>query len=132
MAKYDRQKIYDKYGGHCAYCGCEIEFKAMQVDHVISQLNRESTMKNRHFLEDWIPGFLRHLTYDDLHHIDNLMPSCRSCNLYKSAMRLEVFRRELWLLVERLNKRVVIYKISKRYGTIQETNKPIQFYFEQF
>lgn len=32
MAKQNkklRQEIYDKYNGHCAYCGCEIELKDM-------------------------------------------------------------------------------------------------------
>ena len=29
-----RQKIYDKYNGHCAYCGKELTFEQMQVDHI--------------------------------------------------------------------------------------------------
>lgn len=37
--KKTRIKVYDKffrnYIGRCAYCGCEIEYKDMQVDHVI-------------------------------------------------------------------------------------------------
>ena len=30
-----RLKVYDKYRGHCAYCGKEIVMKDMQVDHII-------------------------------------------------------------------------------------------------
>lgn len=34
MNKKTRLKVYEKYGGHCAYCGEAIEFKEMQVDHI--------------------------------------------------------------------------------------------------
>ena len=30
-----RQKIWEKYGGKCAYCGEPIPFKGMHVDHLI-------------------------------------------------------------------------------------------------
>lgn len=29
-----RQAVYAKYNGHCAYCGCEIDYNDMQVDHI--------------------------------------------------------------------------------------------------
>ena len=29
--KIDRQKVYDKYNGHCAYCGKAITIKDMTV-----------------------------------------------------------------------------------------------------
>ncbi len=35
MKKEDRLKIYRKYDGHCAYCGKSIEYKDMQVDHLV-------------------------------------------------------------------------------------------------
>lgn len=34
LTKQERMEIYNKYGGHCAYCGKEIEYKDMQVDHI--------------------------------------------------------------------------------------------------
>ena len=33
-----RKLVYDKYNGCCAYCGCEMTFKEMQVDHLVSKL----------------------------------------------------------------------------------------------
>ena len=33
IPKKIRQIVYDKYNGHCAYCGCELEYKDMQIDH---------------------------------------------------------------------------------------------------
>ena len=32
----ERREIYDKCGGHCAYCGQKISLKEMQADHVVS------------------------------------------------------------------------------------------------
>lgn len=58
MTKLSRQKVYEKYGGRCAYCGKAIQYKDMQVDHVIP---------------------LRRYGDDSLL---NLNPSCRSCNHY--------------------------------------------------
>ena len=37
MEKKVRQSVFDKYGGRCAYCGCELDSK-WQVDHAISKL----------------------------------------------------------------------------------------------
>lgn len=34
--KLVREKVYQKYNGHCAYCGCELQYKDMQVDHIES------------------------------------------------------------------------------------------------
>lgn len=28
-----REVVYNKYNGHCAYCGKKIAYKDMQVDH---------------------------------------------------------------------------------------------------
>ncbi len=39
MTKTDRQKIFDKYGGKCAYCGCELQ-KGWHVDHVEPEGNQ--------------------------------------------------------------------------------------------
>ena len=36
LTKSQRQHVYEKYNGHCAYCGCELDIKDMQVDHIKS------------------------------------------------------------------------------------------------
>lgn len=119
-----RQQIFDKYEGRCAYCGCELR-QRFQVDHLVPKHN---------FGLRWgqgrLPLFLKHLSIGDMNHIDNLMPSCQSCNNYKGAYDLETFRHELGQLVFRLQKTISIYKIAKRFGHIVETGIPIKFYFE--
>lgn len=92
--KIDRQAVYAKYDGHCAYCGKEITIKEMEVDHVIPQ---------------------RYHGTDDM---DNLMPSCHTCNHYKRANSLENFRD--WLLGELIDRlmKVYIFRVALRYDMI--------------
>ena len=118
--KIDRKLIFDKYNGHCAYCGCELK-NGFQVDHLNSQRNFDYLLRNKQ-----IPEHIKKLSC-----IENLMPSCGSCNNYKSVHSLEQFRQELTHMKKRLNERSTHYKISKRFGLIQEVDKPIIFYFER-
>ena len=46
--KEQRKLVYQMYDGRCAYCGCELEFKDMQVDHFNSVYAYDG--KNRRFL----------------------------------------------------------------------------------
>lgn len=32
--KKTREKVWQKYDCKCAYCGAELEYKQMQVDHI--------------------------------------------------------------------------------------------------
>lgn len=122
-----RALIYNKFGGFCAYCGCELNGK-FQVDHVIPQ----ALFWNHVRYKKRVPSFLSHLNESDLNHPDNLVPACQSCNNYKSTMDIETFRSELGKLVERLNKNSTQYRIAKRYGMVEEKEIKIKFYFEKF
>lgn len=122
----NRQNIYEKYNGHCWYCWIEIKFKEMEVDHIISKANFRSDVLNRHY----VPYFLLGLWLDDVNSRDNLMPTCRTCNWYKSSMHLERFRKEIKMQVQRLE-RSINYKLAKRYGMVTDNNVgEIKFYFE--
>lgn len=126
FSKQQREKIHLKYNGRCAYCGCEITLKQMQIDHIIPQREFLYHVRNK-----WnIPDFLNHLTEFDVNHDDNLNPACAVCNKWKSAYNLELFRSELSEQVKRLNAYSSNYRIAKRYGLVSETPKPIEFYFE--
>lgn len=35
ISKKKRMIVYEKYDGHCAYCGEKIAYEDMQVDHFI-------------------------------------------------------------------------------------------------
>jgi 5-methylcytosine-specific restriction endonuclease McrA len=124
--KPNRTSVHQKYNGHCAYCGVEIAVKDMQVDHVICQANYEWHLRNNHK----IPSFLKHLTMSDLNHIDNLMPSCRSCNNFKKTFSIETFRGEVEEQIKRLRSAKPTFRLAERFGLIECKPKPIVFYFE--
>lgn len=107
IPKNIREQVYRKCNGHCAYCGCKLEYKNMQVDHVISVYGNDGS-----------------------NDIENLMPSCRMCNFYKSTFTLDEFRKNLETLHERLRK-PFIYRLALKYGLVEENRKKIKFYFER-
>ena len=117
--KIDRQKVHEKFGGCCAYCGCKIAIKEMQVDHFVSKRKYVMGTANKH-------------TDKLMNDFDNLMPSCRYCNKWKNDYSIEQFRKEISEQIKRLNEYNANYRFAKRYGLIQETPKPINFYFETY
>lgn len=122
----NRSLVLKKTNGRCAYCGCEVHIGNMQVDHVIpkSYFLRKSLYTFKR------PEWLNHLTDSDMNHIDNLLPSCRVCNKWKSDFTLDYFRHEIYAQVKRLNDYSANYRMAKRYGQVKETPTTIQFYFE--
>ena len=113
-----RQRVWFKYDRHCAYCGKVLEYKDMQVDHMISKYEVE-TYRNPE------------IAYSELNSFGNLMPSCRRCNHYKRDAGLERFRE----LMETLHKRITgqyTIKVAIDYGIINGI-KPFDgiFYFEK-
>lgn len=116
IPKKIRVALYDKYNHRCAYCGCDLEYKDMQIDHI------KSVYANT--------DFKRVMTNEEMYSVDNLLPTCRQCNFYKSSMDLEVFRKRLSnTLMENLQK-TFQYRLALKYGLIEEHITPIKFYFE--
>ena len=102
-----RKIIYEKFNGHCAYCGKEIEYKDMQVDHLIP------------------------LRVGGDNDIKNLMPSCRLCNHYKRANSLEGWRKMIEEIPFKLKRNSYIYKVGLQFGNVITNYKRIEFYFEE-
>ncbi len=117
--KIDRQKIFNKYGGHCAYCGRKITIKSFQVDHI------------------W-PKQLSHWKKEsDPNREENLNPSCRKCNLHKRGWRLDnpdfpsnSWRYELSQQIDRLRKNAQFDR-ALRFGQVIIAETPITFYYEK-
>lgn len=106
FSKKIRQQVYDKYNGHCAYCGREIAYKDMQVDHIHPKY---------------------HGGEDDL---ANLNPACRMCNFRKGTLSLEVFRQDIGWQADRVMQSFQA-RMSLVYGLIERKDKKIEFYFEK-
>ena len=119
MKKTNRQEVYNKCNGHCGYCGREITFKEMQIDHIIPIYRNDTTET----LESW--NITRGT--DD---IDNLLPSCPRCNKWKSTYSLEKFREVIKTSIDRLHRDTPNYRLAKDFGLISENNTNIVFFYE--
>ena len=113
IPKKVREAIYQKYGGHCAYCGKKIDYKDMQVDHLIP-IQRERFGK---------------YTEEQLECFENYMPVDRRCNHYKRAHSLETFRRYIEEIPRKLQDNYIC-KVGLDYNLIEFQPRKIQFYFE--
>lgn len=107
LSKSERQQVYNKCYGHCAYCGCKIDYKDMQVDHVTP---------------------LKAGGDDKLH---NMLPACRSCNHYKATLDVEGYRKYLAGLHNRLTRDSIPFQVAERFGIVEHKKDDVKFYFEQ-
>lgn len=107
MEKNIRLKVYDKYNGHCAYCGHEITLTEMQVDHITPKRDGGK---------------------DEM---DNYNPSCRICNHYKRATSLEIWRNYFLKNIIKRLRQVYIFKVAERFGMITINDWDSKFYFEE-
>lgn len=114
MTKTQRQSVFDKYNGRCAYCGCNLE-KGWHVDHI----------------EPVVRGVKKDLLYPQNDRIDNYNPACARCNIQKNSFTVEQFRNNIKQFVNSLNQYNTQYKFAKRYGLVLETNIEVKFYFEK-
>ncbi len=108
----EREAVYKKMDGHCAYCGRPITMREMQIDHVI-------------------PIKFQGREDRDLNAMDNLLPACRRCNHYKDTMSVETFRSMLEREPEILARDSVAYRNAVRFGLVIPNPGPVKFYFER-
>src|SRR4030042_5020717 len=81
MTKAERQKVYDKFGGRCAYSGTPLE-PDWQPDHVIPK-------RLCHWLKSDIMREELKTDITDIDCIDNLLPTQKIINHYKRSLRSE-------------------------------------------
>jgi 5-methylcytosine-specific restriction endonuclease McrA len=136
-SKKDRLIIFNKFGGRCAYCGCNLE-KGWHVDEVLPVRRGFEYIKDDNGRRIWDSSIGSHGDYKkkatcehpERFNLDNQMPACASCNINKHSGSLEDFRQLIQGFKKHLNEISTQYKISKRYGLVVEVDKPVVFYFE--
>lgn len=116
ISKKTREAVFNKYDGHCAYCGKVLEPKGWQLDHLIP-VQRERFKK---YSEEEIECF------------ENYVPACRRCNHYKRAHSLEVFRKYIEEIPAKLYRDNYIYKVGLDYGLVEAHEHKVKFYFEEY
>ena len=120
MNNKDRQVVFDKYGGKCAYCGCELA-KGWHVSKLLSEAPEVNERGEFVFKNDTI---------------ENKLPSCASCNMSRTRDNYGV----TYTTIEDFRKQILYnlyfvqsfsyYQRCLRFGLIKEDIKPIVFYFE--
>lgn len=104
-----REKVLAKFGGRCAYCGCPLTMKTLQVDHIHS-----------------------FYVYGDVQDLDALFPACRQCNYMKMEQTVNQFRRHLMKMLGTMHGQSATFRMMERYGFIDHTRPPIAFWFEKY
>lgn len=136
IPKKIREQVYEKYNGHCAYCGRKLTLKEMQVDHIYSvchaELNEKGKVVDVGDIKDgeYDPEYLKEKA-SHVNDIDNLMPACRQCNFYKGAMNIEAFRNQLETTLFYNTIDTFQFCLAERYGLVKATPHHIRFYFEK-
>ena len=111
ISKARRTEIYEKYDGHCAYCGRLILPQEMQIDHIVPLANGGTN------------------------DFSNLNPACPLCNIFKGSRTLKSFRRRLKSLSYTMRQERPfgqLFAMALQFGLLREVKEryPIQFYFE--
>jgi len=120
-----RQSVWDKSNGLCWYCGDVLPKKGWNADH-LKPIGRRSAY-NRHTGKRKATGKLRHPENDV---IENLVPSCATCNSWKGNMSIESFRKVLTNLSNTILNHANV-RMAKRYGIVEIEPQKIVFWFEK-
>ncbi|WP_395055238.1 HNH endonuclease [Polaromonas sp.] len=122
LTKSERLSVFNKFGGRCAYCGCELPAR-WHADHLLP-VEREFIVRDNRLVASG--NALR----PENHCIDNMMPACPPCNISKHSLSLDGWRKWLEGHVRSLNAHNTPYRLAKAYGLLVETGKAVTFYFE--
>jgi len=120
--KKTRQIVFDKTNGKCAYCGEELK-KGWQVDHLFPQVMA-------HMIHSSVTRKEYKINFNNIDDIENLLPSCRRCNNYKSFSTLEQFRKKIADWERKAFDESVNFRNAKRFGLYETNTEPVVFYFE--
>ena len=135
LSKPEREELRMMFGGFCAYCGAELPEKGWHVDHVKAVLYdseyRPSALINGVYRAS---GFVKtgKLRYPENDNKDNLFPSCLACNINKSDMPLETWRKFLADGPESLASYNGRFRHMLRFKVVVVNPEPLLFWFEKF
>jgi uncharacterized protein (TIGR02646 family) len=101
-----REKIFAKFDGHCAYCGCKIEIETFEIDH--------KTPKSKGGKNNLI----------------NLFPSCGLCNTFKYNRDIREFKKYLISIPSTIKNRP-IFNLMLELNILQINKIKNMFYFER-
>ncbi len=124
LTKKQRKQVWDKSGGKCWYCGCDLPEKGWHADH-FEPVIREADFVAGKFIPN---GKVLRPGNDKL---ANIVPACAPCNLFKTTFDVEFFRQEIHAQIERARKSSVNFRTAERFGLIEAKPQRVEFWFEQ-
>ncbi len=119
-----RDRIKAKFLGKCAYCGDPLGDR-WHVDHKDAIVREMKWSREEGKLKPTGKcGQPQNKTED------NEYPACIPCNMNKSSLPLEYWRKQIASRLAALNERSTDYKTAKRFGLVEESPKAVVFWFE--
>jgi len=126
LSKKEREIVFNKSGGLCWYCGHDLPERGWHADH-FEPIGRYKNVK----ITDRGVEHFNDMERPELDTIENTVPSCSKCNLFKGSFSVEAFRKEIEQQVDRARLFSVNFRTAERFGLIEVTIKPIVFWFEE-
>lgn len=122
--KKQRDTLRQKFGGRCAYCGCELT--DMHADHLepVVRLHTDPWGKP-------LPHAEKSFLKPERNVVSNMMPACAPCNLHKGGYPLEFWRNIIQRSGEIVRNQTSTFKAGERFGVIRVSADPVTFYFEK-
>jgi 5-methylcytosine-specific restriction endonuclease McrA len=131
LSKKQRQQVWDKSGGLCWYCGCELPERGWHADH-FEPVIREQTTARCHESGTWKFVPTGKVLRGEKDTLENMVPACAPCNLFKSTYDVEFFRSEIEAQIERVRKASSGFRIAERMGVIEaKPQDRVVFWFER-
>ena len=118
MKKELREQVWQKCDCKCAYCGENLEYHKMEIDHKVP-------IYRNHSNEELLSMNIVRGTNE----FKNLLPSCKQCNYYKSTFSISEFKNQLYTIIDRIKKPFIV-RLAIKYGLISFKTFDGKFYFE--
>jgi 5-methylcytosine-specific restriction endonuclease McrA len=123
-SRKQREALRQKFGGRCAYCGCDLS-GGLHCDHMEPVIRYTPSV--------WDPSAPKgvQMVKPERNTVSNMMPACKACNLHKGGYSLESWRTYLQRSAEIVRKQTSTFRAGERFGVITVSDAPIVFYFER-
>lgn len=118
MKKTEREKLKQKFGGHCAYSGTQLG-ERWHADH---------------FEPLYCGGYGDEPPKSERNTLENMMPACAPCNIDKATYCLEDWRKKLENGPDVLMRNSPAYRHSVRFRLLEHPSlvtRQIKFFFER-
>ena len=132
LTKKQRAVIREKFGGKCAYCGCELP-ERWHADHVVPVVRKLKAVKTGHHTYKLVSTGEMHYPENDK--LENMFPACVECNLYKHAASVECFRKMIVDGFRGAVNRSQSLRCAQRFGMLTVTpaaDADVIFWFEKY